>query len=335
MRPNPFDALARDHDRVIKLASWAFAGFGAAVVLMGVLLVFDDPAGFIVIPFGLAFVGAGWLVRRIFMTPEGKRRIQVSTDAFVTTRRDGRIGETRTTYFVDVDADATDAEIEAAKAAWAERRFANRPDWATGRILAEGERRGGMYKLAAILWLAFALVSLATAWIWGGIAWLLAPGACGVAGALTFFAFRSALRRRKFGESAFEMATTPARLGGRLRGVIETGIPLDQSLPDGFRLTLRCERRWEEQSSAGRGAATDTVMRVESQWEAEAGASPHAVGAGLAAPVDFEIPSDLPPSTLGQVNSGVFWELEIYAETPGLDYGARFVLPVLAPDRTD
>lgn len=328
---DPSDML-RNHALYIRLGSWAFKLFGAAVVVMGVVTTFNDPAGLFVILFGLAFVGAGWLTKKLFSPSEGKRFVAVQSNAFTTVRRDGTTAARRSAVLIEVDEDASDDEVSAARTDWAESRFADRPDWVSGRIEAEGQRRRGMFRLAAILWSAFAAAGIAAALIWGDIAWFVAAGATIVATMLSFAAIRDHLRYRKFGATTFVMRPGSARIGGALAGRVETSMSYDRQPSGGFSLTLLCERRWEERTSAASGQPTRTVRRTETIWRAAAQAKPEAAGQGLAARVAFDLPDGAPPSTLGDANEGVFWELRVAAEAPGMDYGAQFLVPVLAPD---
>ena len=110
------EALLRSQDKFVRYGAWAFYGFGAFVVLMGVITVLDDPAGFIAILFGLIFIGAGWAMGRLFQTPAGKRRVAASADSFSARRHDGRVSAHTSVVTIDVDEDASEAEVAAARA---------------------------------------------------------------------------------------------------------------------------------------------------------------------------------------------------------------------------
>lgn len=320
-------------DSLGRLGFWVFTGFGGFMVLGGVFLTFDDPAGLAVIAFGLIFVGAGYLARRLFTAPSGKKSIVVAEDAFQTRRRDGRTTAISSGIVIHVDADAGPDEIAAATAAWAAAQYAaQRSDWATGQILAEGERRRGLYVLAAIVWGGFAVCALGVALIWGDIAWFVFAGAAPIAVLIAAQAARDGMRRRKFGRSLFLMQSPPARLGAVFEGDVQTSLPYDRMPQNGFQLELACIRRWEEQSNVSGGGRPSTVQRTETLWRDAAPAKPAAgANGGLKAPVRFQLPESAPPTTLGRENVGIVWELTVQADMEGLDYRARFIAPVLDP----
>ena len=314
------------------LAFRVFAAFGALMVLGGVALAFDDPGGFALMIFGLVFIAAGLLARRLFTPAEGKTFVSIPEDGFQARRLDGLQETVTRSVLIEVPEDASPEAVAAATSAWAAERFAARPDWVEGRILQEAERRGGMHRLAAGVWTVFALGALGAALLWGDIAWLFLLGAAPIAAGLVFMAVRDVVRRRRFGRSVFLMDATPARLGSTLAGAVQTEIPAGRPPKGGFRVELRCIRRWEESVGSHSAAATRTRLRTETIWETTAESRPAVGETGrLAAPVRIEIPADVPATSLSGMNEGVFWELEISAKAPGLDYGARFILPVLSP----
>ncbi|MBX6366330.1 MAG: hypothetical protein IRZ04_00015 [Rhodospirillales bacterium] len=319
-----------------RLGGILFTAFGAAVALIGAVMAYDDPAGFAVVAFGSVFIGIGILVRRVFAPPPGKKAVLVGGAEAPIRTLHGRRGIRRQASVIHVDENASAAEIEAAKAAWLRERWAQRPDWAEGRILAEESRGGPMLKLAAALWILFALAGLAGAlysndWL----AWLIAAGSGVVAVALFNSVVLQSLRQRKFKESRLLLRESPATLGRRLLGEIETGVPQSMVLPDGFRLVLRCIHRWQEtRRTDGAGSSTRTIYHRDVLWEGEQLSAGHApAGSGnLTMPVSFLLPTDRPATTLDGGMNGFFWELEISAALPGLDYLATFKVPVLEPE---
>lgn len=299
-------------------------------------MVFDDPAGFAVVAFGSVFIGIGFLVRRVFSPPPGKKAVLVGGAEAPIRTLHGMPGIRRQASVIHVDENASAAEIEAAKAAWFRERWARRPDWAEGRILAEDSRSGSMLDVAAGLWILFAAAALASALYWNDwLAWLVAAGSGIVAVGLFNSVVLRSLRQRKFKESRLILRESPATLGGRLLGEIETGVPQSMVLPDGFRLALRCIHRWQEtRRTDGAGSPTRTIYRRDVLWEEEqlsAGHEPAGSGT-LSMPVSFLLPSDRPATTLDNGPDGIFWELEISAALPGLDYQATFKVPVFEPE---
>ena len=317
------------------VASYTFMTAGGAMVVGGIVLVFDDPGGFALIAFGLVFIGAGYLCKRIFATPEGKKAVQVSAHEVGIQTRDGRAGTRRQAAIIHVDEDASAAEIEAAKQDWVARQWQDRPDWVAGRIVAEDAKTGSLLTLGAGIWTVFALSMLVAAVIWGDFIWLVAAGAGGFAAILCVLAVRARLLQRKYGISHFVLDQTPVILGQDMRGEIESGIAKTTLPKDGFRVRLQCVNRWEESShhsSSSRHRGTQHHRDV--LWQDERRENEHATARNpnFTVRVNFALPAEQPATTLGGLGKGISWELVISAAMPGLDYQATFELPVLAPD---
>ena len=313
---------------MLALAPWAFIGFGALIVLVGVLSAFSDTAALAAIPFGAVFIGAGWFARRLLAVPPGMKAITTEAAEAGITRLDGTTGRRRQGSVIHVPEDADEDE---ARAAWLRERLAERPDWAAGRITPEGERGGSLLAWTAGIWTVATLAALAAGLIWGGIAWLIAAGAALTALPPLYWTVRERLQRRKFAASAFAADALPFRLGGRLSGTVETGIGLRHAETLRFQVTLSCTHRWEE--TRGSGSDRRTVQRSDVLWSGEA-ETPARIGphGRVLAPVDLAIPADRPPSSLGAISEGVAWQLSVTAPMPGLDYAVAFIVPVIAAD---
>ncbi|MFW6039903.1 MAG: hypothetical protein ACOC9N_02370 [Gemmatimonadota bacterium] len=321
------------------LTGYAFIGAGIAMVIGGLVLVVDDPAGFALAAFGLVFVGAGHLARRIFSPPEGKRAVRVSPYEADIRDVEGRVGTRRQATIIHVDEDATAEEVRAAKEDWLRERWANRPDWVAGRIDSEDERGAGVLHLAVVLWSAFALGAAGMALFMDDATTVrnVAVGAALVAGGFVVRAVRRRMRLAKFGGGHLVLAHSPAYLGGVLDGEVESGVPVGDAPADGFRVRLRCVHRWEETSRAGSRDGRRTYRRRDVLWEDVRHTRGRAIvddrehgdpDARLAIPLNFRLPADRPATTLGGSGEGIAWEVEITAAMPGLDYRAVFEVPV-------
>ncbi len=310
--------------------SWVFMAAGGAMVVGGIVLVIDDPAGFALMGFGAVFLAAGWFARKLFATPAGKKAVFVQAHEADIRTYDGRTGTRRGGTVIHVDEDADAAEIDAARAAWLEARRAERPDWVAGRVEAMDQRQGGLIYVGAALWVVFAAAAFGAALIWGDVAWIVAPIAGVVALAIVGFAVRTWLHRRKYAASHCVLAGTPLYLGQPFEAEIESGIAKSASPRDGFTVELRCVHRWEE--TRGVGSERRSRRRADVLWRGEA----RSMGKHSArhdrvlVPVAFTPPEDQPAATLGGVE-GIYWELRVRAEMPGLDYESAFELPVMAP----
>jgi len=322
----PHPALERA-DRFVKIAGVVFIGAGALMIAGGLLLAIDDPAGLFLSLFGLVFVGAGLLARRMFATPAGKKAVVLSQEQATVP------GGTRASVrFVHVDEDASDEEVAALRRQWLRERWQSRPDWASGDIEDQDRRQSGLHGVTLAVMCVVTLAAAAVGVLWSEVGWMLAFATGISAGVLGFQWLRGAARRRKFGDARFLMSPCPAVLGGTLAGRVLTGVPQTQDVADGFRLRLRCVHRYERsEREPGGGAGTRrSRRRVDVLWEQErtAAGRPSAKRImALEVPVAFDLPHGQPPSSVDS-GDGMAWELAISANIPGLDYGARFEVPV-------
>lgn len=302
---------------------WVFGAVGAVMMIGGVFLAFDDPAGLILIPFGGVFVAAGWFARKAFVPPEGMKRVAMTEDTGTFRSGFGQTTRVTTGTYIHVAEDATDEEVEKARSRWREDQMKQRPDWLKGRIEQESKRTGGALKYAAIF--AFVLTGAlgAVGWFADPFFFLMAGFVCVGAVVIAWQAAGQAARARKFGYAEFDMRRHPVAPGERLEGVIETEAPR-RELEDGrFLLTLSCKHTTRYRRN------DKTHYRTKTIWSEEA----HVNASGemaLTVKVRFDIPADLPGATLGRSGgTGYTWELKAEAEAPGVDFVARFELPVI------
>lgn len=132
-------------------------------------------------------------------------------------------------------------------------------------------------------------------------------------------AIHRTLRWQNFGATVFEMETTPGVIGGTLRGKILLGQLVRPE--EGCRVKLACIRRYTTGSGKNRQTSEDTL------W-----ASVEETGAGSTDSilVAFEIPAECKPTNETNANDKVFWCLEAKVKLPGVDYNAKFEVPVFA-----
>ncbi|MEM6906407.1 MAG: hypothetical protein AAF568_10975, partial [Pseudomonadota bacterium] len=240
-------------DMFVTIGAWVFILMGAAIMAGGVALWFDEPNAWVMIIFGAVFSGAGFLMRRVFRTPEGKKRVVVEQVS---------AGGSTSIRYIHVDEDASPAAAEEAKRKWAASRLSSRPDWLEGRILSERSRSG-----TAFWWVAGVTGTLAVAAGIGAsvgdpIFWFFAGIMAIAAGASCVQAYVNGLHRRKFGTSELVLETRPGVLGAALRGEIHTGIPRQAELTETGTALLTCTRYWEERYRESDG---ETRRRTRSQ----------------------------------------------------------------------
>ena len=118
--------------KLVTYAGYTFQGFGVLAFVGGVILTFDDPAGLFLCVFGLVFFGAGYMARKLFAKPEGMKAVVLETSG-----TSGAGHRAQSTSYTFVDEDATDEEVEATRKEWLHDKWADRPDWVSGRMPSE------------------------------------------------------------------------------------------------------------------------------------------------------------------------------------------------------
>lgn len=284
---------------------WSCALVGLALMAGGGALMTQNPDGWIVVAFGVLFLGAGALARWVFNDPHPIAVPPVQTSP---------------------------ADIEANAVRAAARQFNARSDWAAGRIEAEAILKKAPRRSVAIFWISAFVVSVVLSLIVHKAVWGFALVTGLMAGVVVLLLAQDRIRERKFGRTLFVMEETPARVGRTLRGSVLTGIPLADRPADGLHVRLRCYSAWEERQRNRNGVSSShrRTRKEKTHWETEARAVAMTGEDGkVAAPVRIDLPNDAPPSAHGWGQEGTFWELRLSAKTPGVDYDARFRVPVL------
>jgi hypothetical protein len=202
-----------------------------------------------------------------------------------------------------------------------------RADWAAGQIVATNKT----LMLTSLSFAAFwNLVSAPLWFVLPGEIWqkhnywallgLLFP-AIGIV--LAAWAVFCVLRWLKYGQSIFQMADVPGRIGGQFAGVVRTSAKVRPE--DGFHLALRCVRR----ITTGSGKSRSTTERI--LWEEQQTVMHELLDddtAVSAIPVVFQVPADGQPSDDTDSNDQTVWRLVASAKVPGIDYSATFEVPV-------
>jgi hypothetical protein len=146
----------------------------------------------------------------------------------------------------------------------------------------------------------------------------------GLVGVILFaIAVRATLRRRRFGNTFFELYSLPFSPGDRLAGRIH--LKLDANPANGVDLRLSCVRK----TVRGSGEDRSTVQTV--LWQTEQNISLGAIemdSVGKMIPVDFAIPADAWVTDQDDPSDQVLWLLHAQADLPGINYADDFELPV-------
>jgi hypothetical protein len=132
-------------------------------------------------------------------------------------------------------------------------------------------------------------------------------------------AVRLTIRVLRFRASTLLLDTVPVPIGGTLRGTVEVPHPLTSVTAVMIRL-VALERR-----ESGR-STTDTIACHE---ERELDPSLlRRTADGVVIPIEIAVPADAPPTESTDGPRQVFWRLNVDAEVPGVDYSAKFDVPV-------
>lgn len=315
------------------VGGWVFMGFGAMIVVIGIVTTFSDPAGLIAIIFGAIFGGAGYMMRKLFATPEGKKRVIIPDISHTSRNVDGMRMQHTSGHVIYVDEDADEAQVEGAVRGWRAEQLAARKDWAEKRIEGDTSRSLGWRKYGPMLTAAVSVPMLILAWFDGDpIIWAVG----GIFGIVTiggvYELIRDHRRLKAFGKSYLALDSSPGIIGETLSGRIETGIPIKRRPRAGFRLTLDCELRWE--GTSGTGETRETIHRSRRLWRDKQAARID-MGRGVtevSIPFSFRLPADAWPTSLGSINDGIRWTLRAEAALKGIDYDERFTIPVVTRD---
>ncbi len=142
-----------------------------------------------------------------------------------------------------------------------------------------------------------------------------------VIGLLDCHAIYTTLRYCKYGDPALMLTEWPIATGRPFVGAVLIGRHLEQET-GGVKVTLKCERK----TTTGSGKHAKT--HVEELYCTSTVAT-RDMGSGSRSAIPFTLPiPDRLPSRDIQSNPAIEWTLKVDAETPGIDFGAEFAVPV-------
>ena len=136
------------------------------------------------------------------------------------------------------------------------------------------------------------------------------------------------IRWFKYGRSKVRFRAFPFFLGEMFE--VEFVPDRDIRAFESIEFTLRCIQSQTEttRSSNGKSSTQTVYYQIWADTYKFDQAGDHAGGAAL--PVTFLLPPEASLSTHMQKGSPQFWELEIKAATPGVDFEAAYLVPVYA-----
>jgi hypothetical protein len=221
-------------------------------------------------------------------------------------------------------------EVEERKAANPDEPWLWRPEWAAGRIECSPRRKMWTAWAFATFWnvvsVPASVLAVREALQSGEYMPLLALMFPAVGLGLLVWALRETVRLRKYGITVFELAHLPGVIGRGIGGLIRTNVLLTPE--NGFEVSLTCLNRVTRGSGKHRSTAEsirwqEKVTVTDFQRDLER--------AGTMVPVAFRLPSDADASDDSKPEDQIIWRLEVSADVPGVDYLARFDIPVFRP----
>lgn len=316
------------------VAGVIFGGSGMIMIIGSLFLYWDGEFGGAVglFLFGAVFCGAGYAGYRVFRVPAGKKAVMIGErqqavrGVFVTR------GRRTSRHYVYVDKDLPESQVIEMQKNWSGKPWLQRSDWAEGMSVQNGAGSNNLLTLFTITWniISFALAGFALASTWGSgdEPWfiLIFPF---VGIALIIVTVRTRIRSRKYGISILKIETLPAILGQEFKGVIETNITAKSNPPEGFHVRLVCiERRSILDREGDKRVSEEKLWSMEQQVEG-------VVSNGddrIIVRISVALPEDLPPTKLIPEDDRSFWQIEVSASMPGVDYAAQFEIPVFIKD---
>jgi hypothetical protein len=203
-----------------------------------------------------------------------------------------------------------------------------RKDWAARRAESKNRNNAIGLWLAAIFWnlIAFTVAAFNVPRLLR-TSNLLAffPLLFCVAGViLAIAAIRASIRRKRFGQTYFELASLPFSPGQSLKGTIHLRFSTDAK--HGIDLSLGCVR--QVTTGAGEDRSTHETVLWQADKNVQQGLLTPGPMSDATIPVDFSIPSDAYESYHDQPEDKVLWLLHAQADVPGVNYSDDFEVPV-------
>ena len=144
-------------------------------------------------------------------------------------------------------------------------------------------------------------------------------------------AFYALFQYFKYGKSRLHFARFPFRPGNTLEGGLEGSRRLFQA--NAIVLTLRYIE--EVIVTTGSGKNRNTSVSLYTLHEVRQEIDPRQLNpdSDLGIPISIRLPEGMP--TLLHDKPRRYWELDVSADTPGIDYSARFIIPVYGDEPRD
>ena len=139
---------------------------------------------------------------------------------------------------------------------------------------------------------------------------------------LIYYAVTTTLEWVRFGKLTFVMDPFPGAIGGNVGGHVD--INHLKEMRTQYKVELECVYSYV--SGSGKNKSRSELVK----W-AEAGtAKINATGQGVRLSFRFDIPSELPESSIKQTGDYYFWRLKLNADLPGVDLNRTYNIPVFS-----
>jgi hypothetical protein len=218
------------------------------------------------------------------------------------------------------------AEVAAFQASHPAQPWAAWPKWRSARLSCDGAEMRGFATLFALFW---NLISLPILFIIPGE---IADGNRAAAIGLLFpligvglgvWAVREWIRSRRYGASVLTLEQLPVPLGGRLQARLEVPARLQARE---LSLQVACVRI----RRTGSGKNRRTSEQVLWEDSARIAPTPGSTPGSTQARIDLRLPGDRPEASEDDSSNRVVWRVSVTSPEPGVDFRARFELPVFA-----
>jgi len=146
-----------------------------------------------------------------------------------------------------------------------------------------------------------------------------------IALAVLFGAIYLLFQYLKYGKSRLHFARFPFRPGRSVEAGLEAGSKL--AAAETIDLTLRYIEEVTETTGTGKNRSTTQVLYCLHEVKQQLRAGQFDSNSGVDIPIQLRLPSGDYSNRLLETPRR-YWELEVKADTPGIDYSARFLLPV-------
>ncbi len=211
--------------------------------------------------------------------------------------------------------------------------------WAGGKIEDGAVRNVVMSLLFALLFnaISWAMVYVSKEVLEEDLFLYLAYFLCAVGVLIILRAVYAILMWWRFKTSTLELDTFPVFLGEKLKGRVMCRIK-DRPEKD-IRVRLMCYNHITRTTKSGSGPGSGTTREVDDLlWKQIVQVNPLQLTPlpgrpGFVIPVEVPVPLDSrqKPTDDSNPDSRIWWQLQVLADIPGLDYESHFEVPVFAP----